>query len=59
MRIAFLGGTETVAGWLYGIAVEGPFWLTATLLLIGALIGLARPPNTTKCRRLTGVSPHG
>ncbi|WP_245621734.1 hypothetical protein [Sedimenticola selenatireducens] len=34
------------AGWLYGIAIEAPFWLTAAaLLLIGALVGLARPPN--------------
>lgn len=36
---------SAAAGWLYGIAIEGPFWLTAALLLVGALIGLARPPN--------------
>lgn len=36
---------SAAAGWLYGLAIEAPFWLTAVLLLIGALIGLARPPN--------------
>lgn len=27
--------------WLYDIVAMAPFWLTATLLLAGALIGLA------------------
>ena len=32
---------SAAAGWLYGIAIQAPFWLTAALLLGGALIGLA------------------
>ncbi|ALP52291.1 hypothetical protein Tel_03555 [Candidatus Tenderia electrophaga] len=36
---------SAAAGGLYGFAIEAPFWLTATLLLIGALVGLARPSN--------------
>jgi len=28
----------TAAGWLYGIAVVAPFWLTAALLLAGVLV---------------------
>jgi MFS family permease len=31
---------SVAAGWLYGIAIEAPFWLTAFLLLSGALLGL-------------------
>jgi len=34
---------SAAAGWLYGIAIEAPFWLTAALLVGGALVGLARP----------------
>lgn len=32
---------SAMAGWLYGITIEAPFWLTAVLLLAGALLGLA------------------
>ena len=32
---------SAAAGWLYGIAIEAPFWLTAALLLVGAMLGLA------------------
>ena len=32
---------SAAAGWLYGIAIEAPFWLTASLLLSGALLGVA------------------
>ncbi|MCW8955712.1 MAG: MFS transporter [Gammaproteobacteria bacterium] len=32
---------SVAAGGLYGIAIEAPFWLTAVLLLAGALLGLA------------------
>lgn len=31
---------SAAAGWLYGLAIEAPFWLTAALLLSGALVGL-------------------
>lgn len=32
---------SATAGWLYGIAIVAPFWLTAAVLLAGALVGLA------------------
>ncbi len=31
---------SAAGGWLYGIAIEAPFWLTASLLLAGALLGM-------------------
>lgn len=42
---------SAAAGWLYGVAIEAPFWLTAALLLAGALIGLVagqRVPATAE-----------
>lgn len=36
---------SVAAGWMYGLAIEAPFWLTAVLLLAGAVIGMARTPN--------------
>lgn len=42
---------SAAAGWLYGIAIGAPFWLTAALLLVGTLLGLAvgrRVPVTAK-----------
>ena len=35
------GFGSVAAGWLCGLTIEAPFWLTAALLLIGALLGLA------------------
>lgn len=31
---------SAAAGWLYGIAIEAPFWLTAVLLLSGVLVSM-------------------
>lgn len=36
---------SAAAGGLYGLAIAAPFWLTAVLLLIGAVVGMARTPN--------------
>ncbi|MCO6412265.1 MAG: MFS transporter [Thiogranum sp.] len=36
---------SVAAGWMYGLAIEAPFWLTAVLLLAGAVVGMARTPN--------------
>ncbi len=33
---------SATAGWLYGITLEVPFWLTAALLLAGTVAGMAR-----------------
>lgn len=44
---------SAAAGLLYGFAIQAPFWLTAVLLLSGALIGLAvgrRVPVTAQNR---------
>ncbi len=42
---------SAAAGWLFGIVIEAPFWLTAALLLTAGLIGLTagrRAPVTVK-----------
>lgn len=42
---------SAAAGWLYGITLEAPFWLTAVLLVCGALASLAagwRVPATAE-----------
>lgn len=42
---------SAAAGWLYSLVIEAPFWLTAVLLLAGALVGVAagrRTPATAR-----------
>lgn len=40
---------SAAAGWLYGMTITVPFWLTAALLLAGAVVGMVRIPNNQLC----------